>query len=101
MKKLITSIVSLLLIVLTVFSFTSCHMVRVADGEIKAVFRYSDINVSTTLSHEDAEVVRDMFNGKIALPDSAPVTAVKFTISVSGAVSSTASGFFTSSAMWD
>ena len=70
MKKLITSIVSLLLIVLTVFSFTSCHMVRVADGEIKAVFRYSDINVSTTLSHEDAEVVRDMFNGKIALPDS-------------------------------
>jgi len=70
MKKLITSIASLLLVVLIIFSFTSCHTVRVADEEIVAVFQYADINVSTKLSHEDAELVRDMFNGKIAFSDS-------------------------------
>lgn len=70
MKKTFARVCSLLLVAVMLFSLSSCVIVKVPDGDIKAEFHYFDINVSTQLSAEDAELVRELFNGKIMLPES-------------------------------
>ena len=70
MKRYITFTVSLLLIVLMIFSFTSCTKVEVEDGAIIAVFRYGDVDISEPLTYEDSKVVREIFNGKYLYSDS-------------------------------
>ena len=54
MKKHIIFWGSLLLISLLIFSFTSCSKVGVAGGEIVAVFRYGDADITQILSDEDS-----------------------------------------------
>lgn len=70
MKKLIVLVSTLLLIVLMLFSFSSCSKVEIAAGEMVAVFRYGDDDITKPLSDEDSEIVREMFNGKNLYSDS-------------------------------
>lgn len=70
MKKDIVCRISLLLVMFIIFSFSSCSKVEVADGEMIAVFRYGDIDITKPLSDEDAKTVREIFNGKSLFSDS-------------------------------
>jgi hypothetical protein len=69
-KKHVVRVSSLLLVVLMVFSFSSCSKVEVAEGEIIAVFQYGDAEISKPLSDEDSEIVRKIFAGKRLFSDS-------------------------------
>jgi hypothetical protein len=69
-KKHVVRVSSLLLVVLMVFSFSSCSKVEVAEGEIIAVFQYGDAEISKPLSDEDSEIVRKIFDGKRLFSDS-------------------------------
>ena len=70
MKKYIVLVSSFLLVVLMIFSFSSCSKVEVAEGEMVAVFQYGDADITKTLSDEDSEIVRKIFNGKSLFSDS-------------------------------
>lgn len=70
MKKHIARVSSLLLVVLMVFSFSSCSKVEVAEGKIMAVFQYGDADITKPLSEEDSEIVRKIFDGKSLFSDS-------------------------------
>ena len=70
MKKHIIFWGSLLLISLLIFSFASCSKVEVAEGEIVAVFRYGDTDITQILSDEDSVAVRNIFEGKTMFSDS-------------------------------
>ena len=70
MKKLIVLVSSLLLIVLMLFSFSSCSEVEMSTGEMLAVFRYGDVDITEQLSNEDAEIVKQIFIGKRLFSDS-------------------------------
>ena len=70
MKKHIIFWGSLLLISLLIFSFASCSKVEVAGGEIVAVFRYGDADITQILSDEDSVAVRNIFEGKTMFSDS-------------------------------
>ena len=70
MKKLIVLIGSLLLIVLMLFSLSSCSKVEIEASEIVAVFRYGDADITKPMSDKDSEIVREMFNGKNLYSDS-------------------------------
>ena len=70
MKKSIVLAFSFLLIMLMLFSFSSCSKVEIATGEMVAVFRYEDTDITKPLSSEDSEIVREMFNGKNLYSDS-------------------------------
>lgn len=70
MKKLVVLVGSFLLIVTMLFSFSSCSKVEIAAGEMVAVFRYRDVDITKPLSEEDSEIVREMFNGKNLYADS-------------------------------
>ena len=70
MKKYIVIFGSLLLISLLIFSFASCSRVEVAEGEIVAVFRYGDTDITQILSDEDSIAVRNIFDGKTMASDS-------------------------------
>ena len=70
MKRHIIFLGSLLLISLLIFSFASCSKVEVAKGEIVAVFRYGDTDITQILSDKDSETVRNIFGGKTMFFDS-------------------------------
>ena len=70
MKKLIVLVGSLLLIALMIFSLSSCSKVEIEAGEIVAVFRYGDADITKRLSDEDSEIVKEIFNGKNLYTDS-------------------------------
>ena len=70
MKKFIVIFGSLLLVTLMIFSFASCSKVELAEGEIVAVFRYGDMDITQVLSDEDSETVRTIFEGKSMFSDS-------------------------------
>ena len=70
MKKYIVIFGSLLLVALMIFSFASCSKVEVAKGEIVAVFRYGDTDITQILSDKDSETVRNIFGGKTMFSDS-------------------------------
>ena len=70
MKKYIVLVSSFLLVVLMIFSFSSCSKVEVAEGEIVAVFQDGDADITKPLSDEDSEIVRKIFNGKSLFSDS-------------------------------
>ena len=70
MKKYIVLVSSFLLVVLMIFSFSSCSKVEVAEGEMVAVFQYGDADITKPLSDEDSEIVRKIFNGKSLFSDS-------------------------------
>ena len=70
MKKYIVLVSSYLLVVLMIFSFSSCSKVEVAEGEMVAVFQYGDADITKPLSDEDSEIVRKIFNGKSLFSDS-------------------------------
>ncbi len=70
MKKLIVSVGSLLLIALMIFSLSACYKVEIESGEIVAVFRYGDADITKLLSDEDSEIVKEIFNGKNLYTDS-------------------------------
>ncbi len=70
MKKYIVLVSSFLLVVLMIFSFSSCSKVEVAEVEIVAVFQYGDADITKPLSDEDSEIVRKIFNGKSLFSDS-------------------------------
>ena len=70
MKRCITRAVLLLLMVSMFFSFASCAKVEVADGEIVATFRYGDVHITQSMTHEDSEAVRKIFNKKNLYSDS-------------------------------
>ena len=69
-KRHIIFLGSLLLISLLIFSFASCSKVEVAEGEIVAVFRYGDTDITQILSDKDSETVRNIFGGKTMFSDS-------------------------------
>jgi len=69
-KRRITFTVLFLLMVSMIFSFVSCTKVEVAEGEIVAIFRYGAVNITQSMTHEDSETVRKMFNNKNLYPDS-------------------------------
>lgn len=64
MKRCVTFTISLLLMVSIILLLTSCGTVEVADGEIVAVFRYGDADIEQSMSDEDSEIVREIFNNK-------------------------------------
>jgi len=70
MKRCITFTILLLLMVSMIFSFASCAKVEVADGEIVAIFRHGDVDITQAMTHEDSETVRKMFNKKNLYSDS-------------------------------
>ena len=70
MKRCIALTVLLLLTVSMIFSFASCSKVEVADGEMVAVFRYEDVDITKPVAHEDSETIREMFNKKNLYADS-------------------------------
>lgn len=70
MKKLISLVNAMLLIVLMLFTLSSCSKVEISAGEMVAVFRYGDTDITKPLSDEDSEIVREMFNGKNLYSDS-------------------------------
>jgi len=70
MKKYIVRICSLLLVLLMIFSLSSCFKVEVEEGEMIAVFQYGDADITNPLSDEDSAIVRKMFNGKSLFSDS-------------------------------
>ena len=70
MKKYIVRVSSLLLVLLMIFSFSSCSKVEVAEGEMIAVFQYGDAEITKPLSDEDSEIVRKIFNRKSLFSDS-------------------------------
>ena len=70
MKKYIVRVSSLLLVLLMIFSFSSCSKVEVAEGEMIAVFQYGDADITKPLSDEDSEIVREIFDGKSLFSDS-------------------------------
>jgi hypothetical protein len=70
MKKLIVLVGSLLLIALMIFSLSACYKVEIESGEIVAVFRYGDADITKPLSDEDSEIVKEIFNGKNLYTDS-------------------------------
>lgn len=70
MKKRIVVIASLLLVAVIVLSFFISSVVRVPNGEMTAVFIDVGININTVLSDEDAEIVKNMFDGKFMFWDS-------------------------------
>lgn len=70
MKKYIVRVSSLLLVLLMIFSFSSCSKVEVAEGEMIAVFQYGDADITKPLSDEDSEIVRKIFNRKSLFSDS-------------------------------
>ena len=70
MKKHIVRVSSLLLVLLMIFSFSSCSKVEVAEGEMIAVFQYGDADITKPLSDEDSEIVRKIFNRKSLFSDS-------------------------------
>lgn len=55
---------------LIIFSFSSCSQVEVAESEIIAVFQYGDTDITKSLSDEDSEIIRKIFNGKNLFSDS-------------------------------
>jgi len=69
-KKYIVRVSSLLLVLLMIFSFSSCSKVEVAEGEMIAVFQYGDAEITKPLSDEDSEIVRKIFNRKSLFSDS-------------------------------
>jgi len=69
-KKYIVRVSSLLLVLLMIFSFSSCSKVEVAEGEMIAVFQYGDADITKPLSDEDSEIVRKIFNRKSLFSDS-------------------------------
>ena len=70
MKKLMILVSSFLLIMLMFFSFSSCSKVEIPAGEMVAVFRYGDADITKSLSNKDSTIVREMFNGKDLYSDS-------------------------------
>ena len=64
MKRCVTFTISLLLMVSIILLLTSCGTVEVADGEIVAVFRYGDADIEQSMTDEDSEIVREIFNNK-------------------------------------
>ena len=70
MKKYIAIVISLLFVVLTMLSFSSCSKLEVAEGEMIAVFQYGDVDITKPLSDEDSEIVREIFDGKSLFSDS-------------------------------
>ena len=64
MKRYIALVTSLLLFALIIFSFSSCATVEIGQGEIVAVFKYGDADITQTLSDEDSKTVKDIFKGK-------------------------------------
>ena len=70
MKRHIVIFSFLLLIASMIFSFASCSKVEVAEGEIIAVFRYGDTDITQILSDEDSVAVRSIFEGKTMVSDS-------------------------------
>ena len=70
MKRCIALTVLLLLTVSMIFSFASCSKVEVADGEMVAVFRYADVDITKPVAHEDSETIREIFNKKNLYADS-------------------------------
>lgn len=64
MKNHIVHVSSVLLVVLMIFSFSSCSTVKVPDKDMVAVFRWGDVDITEQLSIEDAEIVKQIFNGK-------------------------------------
>ena len=70
MKKYIVLGSSLLLVLLMIFSFSSCYKGEVAEGDIIAVFRYGDADITTPLSDEDSAIVQKIFDGKSLFSDS-------------------------------
>ena len=70
MRKSIALVSLLILTVFMIFSFSACSKVDVAEGEVVAVFQYGDADINTTLSNEDSEIVRKIFNGKMLFSDS-------------------------------
>ena len=70
MKRYIAFFTSLLLFALIIFSFSSCSTVEIGQGEIVAVFKYGDADITQTLSDEDSKTVKDIFKGKNLFSDS-------------------------------
>jgi len=70
MKRCIKFTIFLLLMVSMIFTFASCTKVEVADGEIVAIFQYGDVDIKKSMTHEDSETVRKMFNKKNLYSDS-------------------------------
>ena len=70
MKRYIALVTSLLLFALIIFSFSSCATVEIGQGEIVAVFKYGDADITQTLSDEDSKTVKDIFKGKNLFSDS-------------------------------
>ena len=70
MKRCITFTILLLLMVSMIFSFASCSKVEVVDDEMVAIFRYGDVDITQSITHEDSEAVKKMFNKKNLYSDS-------------------------------
>ena len=62
--------VAFTILLLLIFSFASCSKVEIANAEMVAVFRYEDVDITKTLTHEDSETVSEIFNKKNLYADS-------------------------------
>ena len=69
-SEAVTLTVLLLLMVSMICSFAACTKVEVADGEIVAIFRYGDVDITQSMSHEDSDTVRRIFSKKNLFSDS-------------------------------
>ncbi len=70
MKNNIIRVSHVLLVVLMIFSFSSCSKVKVVNEEMVAVFHLGDVDITEQLSDADAETIKQIFNGKSLFSDS-------------------------------